>query len=249
MENVSKALLIAGGVLFAILVLTLLIMFHSQISSYYTEQHDAKMNEQITEFNNKFDNYSGQTIRGNDLISIMNRVVDYNRTYADVEGTERVTINIDFKNCEKDFLFNESIPNGERLIQSSKISNQNGDETAIENISGYGAKLVSEGIQDTKLQKLSSNIHIICDTDAKDKEEKEKKEKKAKEKLKEILNKEIPEDISGLQKITMKYYQLTQFKRSLFKCTEVVHNTTDGRVNKISFEAVIEGGHIKQSIK
>ena len=32
MENISKALLIAGGVLFAILVLTLLIIFRGNIS-------------------------------------------------------------------------------------------------------------------------------------------------------------------------------------------------------------------------
>ena len=84
MENITKALLIAGGVLFAILILTLLVIFHNQLSAYYTEQHDAKMVEQVTEFNNKFDNYNGQTIRGNELISVMNKVVDYNRTYSDM---------------------------------------------------------------------------------------------------------------------------------------------------------------------
>lgn len=82
MENISKALLIAGGVLFAILVLTLLIIFRGNISSYFTEQHNAKILEQVTEFNNKFENYNGQTIRGSELISVMNRVVDYNRTYS-----------------------------------------------------------------------------------------------------------------------------------------------------------------------
>ena len=106
MENISKALLIAGGVLFAILVLTLLIIFRGKISSYFTEQHNAKILEQVTEFNNKFENYNGQTIRGSELISVMNRVVDYNRTYSDIQGAERVIIRVEFPdNHQKDLLY------------------------------------------------------------------------------------------------------------------------------------------------
>ena len=33
--------------------------------------------KQLVEFNNKFTNYNGKTIRGNELISIMNRIIDY----------------------------------------------------------------------------------------------------------------------------------------------------------------------------
>ena len=38
MENVTKALLIAAGILFAVLILSLLAMFGGQLSGYYAEQ-------------------------------------------------------------------------------------------------------------------------------------------------------------------------------------------------------------------
>lgn len=244
MENVTKALLIAGGVLFAILVLTLLIMFHNQLSAYYTEQHNAKMIEQVTEFNSKFDNYSGQTIRGNELISIMNRVVDYNRTYADVEGAERITININLLNHQNDLLY-KGTSGTNKLFTDPTISNADGNDDDIDDISKLGVSLVKEtGIEDTKLQKLSANVSFICDD--KDKETRNNK-------IRQIFGKsgnsdsEIEGKIQNIQSATMKYYQLTQFKRSMFNCTEVVHSQRDGRINRLSFEVVLnENGEIKQ---
>ena len=46
MENVTKALLIAAGILFAVLILSLLAMFGGQLSGYYAEQHNSKIIEQ-----------------------------------------------------------------------------------------------------------------------------------------------------------------------------------------------------------
>ena len=58
MENITKALLITAGVLIAIMLLTLIVGFGSQISAYFTNQHKAKMVEQTVEFNNRFENYN-----------------------------------------------------------------------------------------------------------------------------------------------------------------------------------------------
>ena len=84
MENVTKALLIAAGILFAVLILSLLAMFGGQLSGYYAEQHNSKIIEQDAKFNAQFENYNGQTIRGNEIISIMNKVVNYNTSIADM---------------------------------------------------------------------------------------------------------------------------------------------------------------------
>lgn len=241
MENITKALLIAGGVLFAILILTLLVIFHNQLSAYYTEQHDAKMVEQVTEFNNKFDNYNGQTIRGNELISVMNKVVDYNRTYSDMEGNERITLNIDLKGHQKDFRYTDD---SKSLFNTSVITNASGNDNEINNISGLASELAaSSNIDDTKLQKLSSNISIVCSNRSEDIETRNSK-------IKQILgykkNKQLTDDeIKTIQNATLQYYQLTQFKRAMFKCTEMVHSQKNGIINKISFEVIIEGNTIK----
>ena len=245
MENVSKALMIAAGILFAILVLTLLVIFFNQMSSYYAEQHNSKMIEQVTEFNNKFDNYSGKTIRGNELISVMNKVVDYNRTYADIEGTKRITISIDLQGCQDSLLYRENTGTTtskvDKLFPNSKITNAQGNDEEISNISGLASKLASENnIDETKLQKLSADIEVICNTSTLESDIKARDEK-----LQKILGNNTRYNLEKIQAITKKYYQLTQFKKTMFNCTEVVHSQKDGRINKISFEAVTENGALK----
>lgn len=248
MENISKALLIAGGVLFAILVLTLLIIFRGNISSYFTEQHNAKILEQVTEFNNKFENYNGQTIRGSELISVMNRVVDYNRTYSDIQGAEKVIIRVEFPdNHQKDLLYTGvTMSSSDILFANSAISNVSGDDN-ISRISGLSSELAtSTGIDDTKLQKLSANISIICSTSTDPNDVNIRNEK-----LQKILGYRKGTTVEGtelrkIQSATLKYYQLTQFKRTMFKCTDVVHDQKSGRINKISFQAVVENGMLKQ---
>ena len=242
MENVSKALIISAGILFAILVLTLLVIFFNQMSSYYSEQNKAKMIEQTTEFNNKFDNYSGKDIRGNELTSVMNRVVDYNRTYADIQDYERIIITVDLKG-HKDDLVHDGTPENCKLFKNDKITNSNGDNN-ISDVSNLASKVVDDtGIEETKLQKLSSDIDIVCNssTDDNNKDTRNKK-------IKSILG-YVPNDteLKKIQNATYKYYQLTQFKRAMFKCTEIVHSQTTGRVNNINFEAVIDNGIIKSN--
>ena len=58
MENVTKALLIAAGILLAIMILTLLIVFWGQLSGYYTQQHNDKIVEQEAKINAKFATFS-----------------------------------------------------------------------------------------------------------------------------------------------------------------------------------------------
>ena len=45
MENLSKALLIAAGVLIGIIVLTMLVVMHRNVTSYYTAKEKAGSSE------------------------------------------------------------------------------------------------------------------------------------------------------------------------------------------------------------
>ena len=167
MENVSKALIIAGGMLIAIMVISLIIVLWNQMSGYFAEQHSATIVEQIAEFNAQFENYNGKDIRGNELISVMNKVVNYNRTYSDMENYERIIIKIDLDGHQNDFKYNSS--DNSIFPNQSLITNEHGDDV-IENISNLSNILVSEainagitGINDTKLQKLSADIDNIVE--------------------------------------------------------------------------------------
>lgn len=260
MENVSKALMIAGGMLIAIMVISLIIVLWNQMSGYFAEQHSATIVEQIAEFNAQFENYNGKDIRGNELISVMNKVVNYNRTYSDMENYERIVIKIDLDGHQNDFKYNSS--DNSIFPNQSLITNEHGDDV-IENISNLSNILVSEainagitGINDTKLQKLSADIDNIVEKTVSDFEDtngvataqqklEAYKEARAK-KLKSILGYEVNDaELSKIIKATRRYYQYTQFKRAMFKCTGVTYDTTNGRVNGITFKVVTEGTHIK----
>ena len=104
MENATKALLIAAGVLIGIIILSMLLLGYNQISNYYQQQSDNLSLRQIVELNKKFTNYDGKTIRGNEMLSVINSVVDYNTwvTQNANEGYEEIQLNISFEMSKTD---------------------------------------------------------------------------------------------------------------------------------------------------
>lgn len=241
MENITKALLIAGGVLLAIMVLSLIVILWNQMSGYFAEEHSAKMVEQTVEFNNKFENYNGQTIRGNELISIMNRIIDYNNLYTGNMGQyDRIIIYVDLKGDANEFAYDGNAD----LFPNDPIENKSND-TEIRRISELSVNLTSSassipGITDTKLQRLAAEIHNIVDEDLFTGNDKDAYIKKRNQKLKSILGYTVESTnttlINKIIDATKQYYQLTQFKRAMFECTGVTYNETNGRVNGMTFE-------------
>ena len=106
MENAAKALLIAAAVLIAVMLLSLVFIFKDSMAGYFAERHNATMLEQLVKFNNKFQNYNGKTVRGNELISIMNSIIDYNNYQSGIDGYDRIIIELDFRGHEDDLKYN-----------------------------------------------------------------------------------------------------------------------------------------------
>lgn len=269
MENVSKALLIAAAVLLAVMLLSLLFVFWDNMASYYNERHEATMLEQLVEFNNKFQNYNGKTIRGNELVSIMNLIVDYNNYQAGVEGYEKIKITIDLQGHQNEFKYDDEKTGGEALMNysSSIITNSLNDE-AIKKIATTSSRLTTDTgiprLTDTKLQKMSSNIdHIVDDEDIEGRDEYLEEYIKYRDQLlTRILgykvsydeNIENPEGtsisystfITRVKNATYQYYQYTLFKRAMFECTDVFYDETNGRVNEMKFKVILgDDGRIK----
>lgn len=253
MENANKALLISAGILLAIMILSLLVIFWGRLSGYYSSKHDAKIIEQDAKFNEQFDNYSGETIRGNELMSVMNRVVNYNTTIADLEKYDKVIMSVDFNGYQKgnNFIYSStdaSIFSG-IIGRDNKLTNTEASDANLEKMTNLPSTLCSNSgisnMTDAKLQKLSAEIYNICDDNA-DVNTRNRK-------LQNILGysesqvKNMSADtLSKIREVTKKYYQYTQLKRAMFKCTSVEHNTSsNGRVNKITFEIVVENGNVK----
>lgn len=175
MENVSKALLIAAGIFMAILILSLLVVLYSDVSSYYAQKHEAILIEQATKFNAQFENYNKKNIRGNDLISLMNKVINYNATESYFEGTNykriKVKISLGEEQILNQFKYDNETYKNEYLI--SEITNTKGtndwkDDINLIAITKTSADLCAElktiGVKnpsDTKLQKLAANISNV----------------------------------------------------------------------------------------
>ena len=276
MENSAKAIIIAGGMFILIMVITLLVIFGRSLSSYMQGQHDKEMVKQITEFNNKFANYQGTELRGTELISVLNRVIDYNALEAGEYGYDPVLVEIDLvdrnaldrgikcNSADEDVLFKKN---------ASKIKNSKDSDDELKTVSQKGTTMLSKysdkekypdnyipRLTDTKLQKLSAEISNIAQKQDNSSwlnkyDEENRKTVYNSTRAKKLTNilgytvsavgteickinvDGIEKDIiPAVKKATCEYYQYTQFKRIMFKCTSIEYSQDTGRINKMSFE-------------
>lgn len=97
MENTSKALIMAAGVLIGILILSLIAFSYRQLVELARLDHEKTVVEQQTNYNAQWEKYNG-TIYGTDVMSMANQIIDYNATQAANEGYARITAVVTIKN-------------------------------------------------------------------------------------------------------------------------------------------------------
>ena len=81
MENASKALIIAGAILLAILIIALGVYIFNQAKS--TTNMDELSNQQVQAHNNTFENYEGK-INGTQAKALIDAVRNNNQTMPDL---------------------------------------------------------------------------------------------------------------------------------------------------------------------
>lgn len=88
MENASKALIIAGAILLAILIISLGIMIYNQAAGVVNNNSMTEV--EVTTFNQKFEQYLGENVRGANVNSLINAVNTNNMSTDD--ATKHVTL-------------------------------------------------------------------------------------------------------------------------------------------------------------
>ena len=92
MENATKAFIIAAGMLFAMLIVSLLVWVYNNISATEKTKVDTETMEQIVDFNKQFEAYNKNTVRGYQMISLVNLAKDMNERYKEDDGYYRVEV-------------------------------------------------------------------------------------------------------------------------------------------------------------
>ena len=114
MENASKALLMAGGILIALLVISLAVLAFNQMSAYQKSQSDVVKTEQLSEFNEQFVQYVRDDLNGIDLVTLANKVVNFNQKgtgAGEIDYNQKITLIINMQNYQQKYvgdLFNKT---------------------------------------------------------------------------------------------------------------------------------------------
>ncbi len=167
MENASKALLIAGGVLVAILILGVLIVTINIVNSNQKTREKTLATEQLAEFNQKYEAYNKKALRGTDIITLMKMAIENNNKMEVADVGEQYFINIKLelskKYTETETTINKKTGEENTIdISGNSISGiiSLGDWKSNDSLSmnGYVEKLFGESIV-TKIESTTETIY------------------------------------------------------------------------------------------
>ena len=105
MENATKALLITGGALIAIIIISLFISMFSNIKSMEQTQDKKIEMQQIAAFNAEYEAFDKKVMYGADVITLANKIENNNNSYS-------------ANNIIKLYVNEEEIKNGHELENS-----------------------------------------------------------------------------------------------------------------------------------
>ncbi len=248
MDNASKALIMAGGVLIGLLIISALVLMFSNLSAYQTTNIESTRDSQIVEFNNKYESYNKKNLRGSELYSLLNMVVDYNRrqTTAGVEqddgtGWADKGQSVAFEPMKIIFKVNDitkfsADTSGNKLIKYSKYEIGGNKNTFESEIKKTIDDLENEYGKDS-LTNLSSNLTRIF-IDSNSSTEQAEAVNKFNSISKKVKARKFDDIAKGskYRKDVYTYYEYVQFKRARFNCTGTSYNKNTGRIIELDFE-------------
>ena len=124
MENAAKALLMAGGILIALLVMGALVLLFSNLSDYQNKTDASVKQSQIAEFNNQFEPYNRNDVTLMELKSLYNKILSNN---AKSEYKIETNILAIYPNINADFLDIEEDEKINRRFKCIDIEYKNAD--------------------------------------------------------------------------------------------------------------------------
>lgn len=125
MENASKALLMAGGVLIAIITIAVLVRSFSSITALQQSNISEEEQDQLAKFNEQYLQYLGQYVYGTEVITVINKAID--------DKEYNVTVSIKFNGEYTYNGYEEYTLNGQKRWRKANVVIGQGKTVTIEN--------------------------------------------------------------------------------------------------------------------
>lgn len=222
MENASKALLMAGGVLIGLLVIGALVLMVNQLGSYQKQNVGTEQERQIAQFNQEFTRFTDQRIDGTDIVSLVNKVVDYNTKSGGVNSLNydiKITLTIDVAGFATKYGTNNT---SKIFGNTTKYTINNSSSPFYSIIRTYTNMENTYGLEN--LKKLSSNFDSVYENGTKS--------------VKDVIGKEILDLNPPNGKIRIeRHREYSEFKSSKFRSVESP-KYTDGQISGLKFQFV-----------
>lgn len=227
MENASKALLMAGGMLIALLVIGALLLAFNQIGDYEKGKSSMVKSSQVADFNKEFAKYTGDNVKGYDMITLVNKAIDFNSK----EGTTKETANsvdyskkisIQLTGMDK-FISKVGVNGKAELFTLKEYKNSE----LIDVIDKFNNQIQSNyNLSVKEISTLSAHYDNIAFS------ENEKKENPDKKTIKELIGR----DLSISKDEIKKYREYSEFKSSTFRSTDIIYD--GNQIKQINFNYV-----------
>jgi len=164
MENASKALIMAGSVLIALLIISLLVMFYNNISEMMNANHSSDLTEQVAEFNKQYDVYYRDNLYGSDILSLANKVYDYNKRESEEDGYSILEMQVTFKSqvsaYDGEVIVNKNEAfNADNLKQKKEYLDSKVEVYGKQKVSGNTIQALS-GLRTNELKELLGTENI-----------------------------------------------------------------------------------------
>ena len=228
MENASKALIMAGSVLIAILVIGMLVLGYRNLSSLQQQKEDSESDLTSLEYMAKFEQFN-RTLYGSELLSLANLQEDYNSSYdVQYEGYDRIEITVVTKGIVNstyfmagtyslDIISNEQSKIEKAIEQYEKSQKQYNNKS----VKYYSSKRNREIALDFGMNPPSSMIDYDIATSYLERNSTTAK---------------LLDDIQEYKNLTAIYNEFRTGKK--FKCTNVVYNNQNGRISSMYYEEI-----------
>lgn len=208
MENASKALIMAGGVLIALIIIGILVAFFNNLSDWQKINQSSEEVEQITEFNKQYDVYA-RNVYGSELLSIANKIDDYNKRESDNKGYSKIELEVQITyDMDKDF-FIKNIYNAASL------------KTEIEKLNNKIEELGNASIKSSTNSKISRKVSQLATMRTKDIEDLG------------FIRTDYSEIVT---KYNTYKTLLTEVKAKVFQYVDFEYNKNTGRITKMKYK-------------